>query len=383
LSYQKAELTTEIKNEARRLGFELVGVTTPDPPPHLDVYQKWLDTGRHGEMMYLEKELAVRRRSNPCEILPECKSILVTGMIYLPEATTGAISTPRIAAYALGEDYHDVITMRLKELMSHIHRMIGYSIPHRIYSDTGPLLERELAQRSGLGWIGKNTCLIHPKKGSYFFLGEILLGIELTPDLPFQKDSCGSCTRCIDACPTSCILPDRTLDARRCISYLTIELKSAIPRDLRPFIEGWIFGCDICQQICPWNRRFAQTTNEPAFQPNAFLLQQSLADLLCLSQEEFRIRFRNSPLKRAKWSGIMRNIAIAAGNHGGTEVVPLLADLLMDQPNSMVRSHAAWALGNIGGTAARRVLEKAKEMAKEPDFMEELVNALQMIEKSG
>ncbi len=382
MSSQNTELTVEIKQEAKRLGFDLIGITSPDPLPHLDIYRKWLDLGRHGEMMYLAKELAIRRRTNPSEILPECKSILVTGMNYLPEIKGGETSIPRISAYALGEDYHDVITKRLKKLMSHIHKLVGFPIPHRIYTDTGPVLERELAQRSGLGWIGKNTCLIHPKKGSYFFLGEILLGLELDTDIPFEKDPCGSCTRCIDACPTGCILPDRTLDARRCISYLTIELKSAIPHDMRPLLGDWIFGCDICQQVCPWNKRFAQTTDEPAFQPSLFLSKRSISILLGLSQTDFHAHFRKSPLKRAKWTGILRNTAITAGNHGGMEVVPLLANLLMDHPNSIVRSHAAWALGRIGGLEARNKLKKAKGTEKEPMVMEEIVNAQQRIGNS-
>jgi epoxyqueuosine reductase len=375
LSIPKDNLTTQIKEEAKRLGFSQVGVTSPDPPPHLQVYLKWEEAGRHGEMDYLAKERAIRCRSDPRQILPECKSILVTSMNYLPEKIQ-TTSTPQISAYALGEDYHDLITSRLKDLMGYIHQLVGHFIPHRIYTDTGPLLERDLAQRSGLGWIGKNTCLIHPGIGSYFFLGEILLGIGLEADTPFEKDHCGSCTRCIDACPTGCILPDRTLDARRCISYLTIELKNAIPQELRSLLGDWIFGCDICQQVCPWNQRFAQTSNEPAFSPNPFLLQRSISGFLDLSQEDFNTHFRKSPLKRAGWSGILRNTAIVAGNHGGKEWVPILANLLMDHPNSIVRSHAAWALGKIGGFEAKTALEKAKELEEEPTVFEEIVDAI-------
>jgi epoxyqueuosine reductase len=375
LSIPKDNLSIQIKEEAKRLGFSQVGVTSPDPPPHLQVYLKWEEAGRHGEMDYLAKERAIRCRSDPRQILPECKSILVTSMNYLPEKIQ-TTSTPQISAYALGEDYHDLITSRLKDLMGYIHQLVGHFIPHRIYTDTGPLLERDLAQRSGLGWIGKNTCLIHPGIGSYFFLGEILLGIGLEADTPFEKDHCGSCTRCIDACPTGCILPDRTLDARRCISYLTIELKNAIPQELRSLLGDWIFGCDICQQVCPWNQRFAQTSNEPAFSPNPFLLQRSISGFLDLSQEDFNTHFRKSPLKRAGWSGILRNTAIVAGNHGGKEWVPILANLLMDHPNSIVRSHAAWALGKIGGFEAKTALEKAKELEEEPTVFEEIVDAI-------
>jgi epoxyqueuosine reductase len=382
MDFEKTELTRNIKNEARRLGFDMVGVTTPAPPPHLDVYRRWLDQGRHGEMAYLARESAIRRRSDPLEILPECKSILVTGLNYLPSGMDAKTSSPHIAAYALGEDYHDVLSTRLKELAHFIHRLVG-SIPSRIYIDTGPVLEKELAQRSGLGWIGKNTCLINPRMGSYFFLGELLLGIDLEIDTPFEEDRCGSCTRCIDACPTGCILPDRTLDAQRCISYLTIELKSAIPRDLRSLIGDWAFGCDICQQVCPWNIRFGQTSNESAFQPNPFLLERSIPSLLSLSQEDFRTHLRKSPLKRSKWTGILRNSIIVAGNHGGMEAAPLLANLLMDHPNSMVRSHAAWALGRIGEYKLRNILEKAKESEEDPTVREEIAFAIQSCKKSA
>jgi epoxyqueuosine reductase len=378
MNSQKAQLTQQIKQEARRLGFDLVGVTTPVSPPHLDVYRRWLELGRHGEMGYLANETAIRRRSDPLEILPECQSILVTGMNYLPSEVGKKKTSPHIAAYAFGEDYHDVMSARLDKLLSYIQQLVG-AIPYRIYTDTGPLLEREFAQQSGLGWIGKNTCLIHPKMGSYFFLGEILLGIDLEVDTPFEKDHCGSCTRCIDACPTGCILPDRTLDARRCISYLTIELKTAIPHDLRPLIGDWIFGCDVCQQVCPWNLRFAQTSNEPAFQPNAFLSGRSIPSLLTLSHEDFRTHLRKSPLKRTKWTGILRNTAVVAGNRGGMEVVPLLENLLLDHPNSMVRSHAAWALGRIGGHETRNILEKAKQLEGEPAVMEEITFAIRSI----
>jgi epoxyqueuosine reductase len=383
LNTQPAVLTQQIKQEAKRLGFDLVGVTTPHPPPHLDVYRQWLDLGRHGEMAYLAKETAIRRRSNPPEILPECKSILVTGMKYFPSRMSGKTPTPRISSYALGEDYHEVIIPRLEELMHYIHRLAGSSVPYRIYTDTGPLLERELAQRAGFGWIGKNTCLIHPQLGSYFFLGEIMLGLELAIDEPFEKDQCGTCTRCIEACPTRCIMPDRTLDAQKCISYLTIEMKDAIPRNLRPLLGDWIFGCDICQEVCPWNVRFAQTTKEAAFQPDPFLRHPSLSGLLQLTLDEFRIRFGRSPLKRSKWSGILRNAAVVAGNRGEMKIVPFLVSLLMNHPASMVRSHAAWALGRIGGLEARGMLEEAKVVEKDLAVLDEIIDAIQAEGKSS
>jgi epoxyqueuosine reductase len=228
-------LKTAILAEARRLGFVLAGVTTPDPPEHFSTFAAWLRAGRHGEMAYLASERSLARRADPRQVLPECRSILVLGTPYSapPPAEAAQAGRGRVAAYAWGDDYHDVLAGRLQALVAFIEAQAGQHVPNRWYTDTGPLLERDLAQRAGLGWIGKNTCLIHPRLGSYFLLAEVLLGLELEPDPAWLPDRCGSCRRCIQACPTGCILPDRTLDARRCISYLTIELKGPIPEELR------------------------------------------------------------------------------------------------------------------------------------------------------
>jgi epoxyqueuosine reductase len=221
-------LTQAIKEQAYQLGFSLVGVTNPDPLPHAEVFDAWLGQGRQGEMTYLNTPRSRLCRARPDLILPECRSVLVLGTRYPAPSSVdvNGKSDPqlrgRIASYAWGEDYHDILPGRLRNLVNFIELQVGHSIPNRWYTDTGPLLERELAQRAGLGWIGKNTCLINPDKGSYFLLAEILLGVELDPDLPFIPDRCGTCRRCIQACPTGCILPDRTLDAHHCISYLTI-----------------------------------------------------------------------------------------------------------------------------------------------------------------
>ncbi|MBN1666178.1 MAG: tRNA epoxyqueuosine(34) reductase QueG, partial [Anaerolineales bacterium] len=262
-------LKNAIKTEAQRLGFELVGVTSPDPPAHLEVYQAWVQAGRHAEMGYLASERALLHRADPLRILPACQSILVLGIRYpapLEQPDAEALSgRGQVAAYAWGADYHEVLPARLQALVAFIETRVGRAIPNRWYTDTGPLLERELAQRAGLGWIGKNTCLINPRHGSYFLLAEILLGLSLPLDEPLITDHCGSCTRCVQACPTGCIRPDRTLEAGRCLSYLTIELKAAIPPELRHSLGDWIFGCDICQQVCPWNQRFAQAEGDWAF----------------------------------------------------------------------------------------------------------------------
>ena len=251
----------------------------------------------------------------------------------------------RVAAYAQGADYHDIIPARMKELVQFIEQQVGGPVKNRYYTDTGPILERDLAQRAGIGWIGKNTCLINPKTGSYFFISEILLGHELEPDPPFLTDHCGTCTRCIQACPTDCILPNRTLDATRCIAYLTIELKDDIPVDLRDKIGDWTFGCDICQQVCPWNR-FAPE-GDSAFTNTR--TPQTLTEELSLTPHAFNQRFKGSPVKRTKRRGYLRNIAVALGNTGDMHHLPVLQNASNDD-EPMVREHAQWAIDKINRT---------------------------------
>jgi epoxyqueuosine reductase len=385
-------LTGSVKAEAQRLGFQLAGVTTPAPPSHLNVFEAWLRAGRHGEMDYLAKEPARQRRGDPRQILPECRSILVLGMRYpaeerfyedSPEQKHPAERTGRIAAYARQVDYHLVLPEKLKALVAFIENQVGHPVPNRWYTDTGPVLERDLAQRAGLGWIGKNTCLIHPDQGSYLLLAEILLGIELDPDPPFLPDRCGSCTRCLDACPTQCILPDRTIDARRCISYLTIELRGPIPTDLRTFMGDWVFGCDVCQEVCPWNQHADFVEGRPSQESRSVEPIQDLGWFedsapgvgeevrsrrvelvagLALTPQEFNRQFKRSPLKRAKRRGYLRNVAVALGNQaagtGDAESVQALSGALQDH-EPLVRGHAAWALGQVGGEAARQALSEA------------------------
>jgi len=344
------QLALSIKQKARQLGFTLAGITSPAPPAHFDEYQHWLDAGRHADMGYLSDARALERRADPRLILLECRSILVLGTPYSnPKTELPLIEPPprgRVAAYAWGHDYHIVLPERLQELVNFIEEQAGQPVPNRWYTDTGPILEREFAMRAGLGWIGKNTCLINPQKGSYFLLAEILLGLDLPPDQPFATDQCGSCTRCIDTCPTGCILPDRTIDARRCISYQTIENKVEIPAELRPRTGNWVFGCDICQMVCPWNVRFAPESGDPAFAPRPEVPNPSLAEELTLSPREFNEKFKDSPLKRARRRGYLRNIAVAAGNSGKTELLLALKQAQKDD-EALVREHAQWAVKRI------------------------------------
>jgi epoxyqueuosine reductase len=250
-----------------------------------------------------------------------------------------------VAAYAWGQDYHLVLPERLKALVDFVEEQTGQPVPNRVYTDTGPLLERELAQRAGLGWIGKNTCLIHPRLGSYFLLAEVMLGVDLEPDPPFTDDRCGTCTRCIQACPTGCILPDRTLDAERCISYLTIENRGSIPADLRPLMGRWVFGCDICQLVCPWNR-FATADHDPAFAAEPGMSSPDLEEELGLSRQEFNRKFKRSPVIRTRWAGYLRNVAIAMGNAGSPQSIPALeAALQIDEP--LIHEQLLWAIEQL------------------------------------
>jgi epoxyqueuosine reductase len=309
-------LTQRIKEQARALGFDLVGVVPVGPSDYGDFYAWWLAQGYAGEMVYLAWPDAVAKRRDPCRVMPEARSAVVVALNYyqgpLPATLHGRRG--RVARYAWGDDYHELMWSRLDALATFVEAQVGRPVAHRRYVDTGPLLERELAVRAGLGWFGKNTMLIHPRLGSWLLLGELLLDLELLYDPPFTADHCGTCTRCLAACPTGCILPGRVLDASRCISYLTIELKSAhVPAELRAQMGDWVFGCDVCQQVCPWNR-FARLTQELAFQPRPGLPAPELEMLLALDETAFHQRFQGSPIKRAKRRGLQRSAAVAWEN---------------------------------------------------------------------
>ncbi|MEA3350885.1 MAG: tRNA epoxyqueuosine(34) reductase QueG [Chloroflexota bacterium] len=372
-----SELTKATKKEAHRLGFQLVGVTTPDPPAHLDVYVQWLDASHHAGMGWMAAERNRQRRADPLQILPECETVLVLGVRYPPPSVPPDFrgETGVVASYAWGDDYHDVLPERLRALVSFIETQAGRPVPNRCYTDTGPILERELAQRAGLGWIGKNTNLINPNIGSYFFLAEILLGIKLEVDAPFAADRCGTCTRCIDACPTNCILPNRTIDSNGCISYLTIELKASIPAELRPKIGDHIFGCDICQQVCPWNQRFARPDAGRLFRPRLEEDNPTLRHDLALSPQEFNRKFAGSPIKRTKRRGYLRNVAVALGNTGSASDIPALARALHDD-EPLIRAHAAWALGQIDGDESANALTTAARTEVDEIVLTEIQSAL-------
>ena len=300
-----------IKAQAYGLGFDLVGITTLGPATTVDAFDAWLERGYAGEMTYMPRTAAKRRDARlPFE---GATTAIVVGMNYGGKEPSGPI-----ARYARGDDYHDVLLDRLTQLHRWIEVQTDRSVRGKAYVDTGPLLERDLARRAGLGWFGKNTTLINPRAGSFFFLGALLVDLELDADAPFETEHCGTCRRCLDACPTGALVEPYVLDSTTCISYLTIELKGPIPEALRGPVGDLVYGCDICQEVCPWNEKFSQPLREEAFRPRAAIAGKDAAtlarDILAMTDESFRIAFKGSPMKRAKLSGLKRNATVVVGN---------------------------------------------------------------------
>jgi epoxyqueuosine reductase len=330
-------------------------------------------------MDYLARPDRVERREDPAKILPGVRSVVCVGLNYYPGQLPDDVKDDRsrglISHYAWGLDYHNLMLSRLEKLVAFISAEVECRVRHRAYVDTGPVLERAYAAQAGLGFIGKNTCLIHPRMGSWLFLGVILLDKALE-SAPGKMDvSCGTCTRCLDACPTGALIAPYVLDARRCISYLTIELKGPVPRELRPLMGNHIFGCDVCQTVCPW-QRFAKPTGETAFRPKeSEWAAPPLLDLIEMSQAVFGQRYEGSPISRTGWERLLRNVAVALGNWGDERVVPALTRTLV-HTEPLVRGHVAWALGRVGGWAVREVLEKALQREQEPYVRQEIQMAM-------
>ncbi len=339
-----------IKNYARALGFPDVAIIPARPSEHARYYAEWVAAGRHAEMGYLARPDAIARRADLSRTVPDAQSVVVVAANYhtthLPPEILSDPSRGIIASYAWNLDYHDLLTPKLRQLQAWIAAQVDVPVNGRAYFDTGPVLERELAARGGLGFIGKNTCLINPARGSYFFLGEIILDLPLPFDAPPPRGTCGNCTRCLDACPTDALIEPYLLDSNLCISYLTIELKGEIPLHLRPKLGNRIFGCDICQEVCPYNRRFAIPTDDPAFRATLNRMAPPLLDLIALDDEAFRERFRGSPIKRTKRRGFLRNVAVALGNWGNPAAIPALVRASRDV-EPLIRVHAEWALARI------------------------------------
>ncbi|NWG17973.1 MAG: tRNA epoxyqueuosine(34) reductase QueG [Chloroflexi bacterium] len=340
-----------LKTQARTLGFNLAGITRAEPSPTLDAYFRWIEAGMHGTMAYMARPDRQARRRDLSVILPGARSLVVVGLDYrVPGVPPAVLSDPargRFAAYAWGLDYHDILTPRLEQLAEWLRAASGQKMTHRVYVDTGAILERSHAGMAGMGFTGKNTMLIHPRRGSSFFLGEILTDLEFdTYDTPGRATLCGSCSRCLAACPTDAFPAPYVLDARRCISYLTIEHKGSINSALRPLMGNWVFGCDVCQDICPF-QRFAPPSGERAFYPpDVNRAAPLLLDLLLLDEDVFRQRFSGSPVYRIGRERLVRNACIAVGNWGHPDAAPALERLLTDA-SPLIREHAAWALEHI------------------------------------
>ncbi len=344
-----AALEEQIKDHARTLGFDLVGIAPATEADGFERLSDWLARGFAGEMAYMQRHAEARR--HPSAVLHDVRSVVMVAMNYAPaELPPGGNNNPvaRIARYALGADYHDVLRTRLNRLLSLVQEEAPGCLGRGVV-DTAPLLERDFARRAGLGWFGKNTMLIDRHLGSYFFLGALLLDLELQPDAAHTTSHCGKCTACLEACPTAAFPEPGVLDSRRCLSYLTIELKGSVPEEFRPAMTDWLFGCDICQEVCPWNRK-APGGREPAFAPRPDLVALDPVEVLSLSEEEFRRRFRDTALSRTKRRGLVRNAVLIVGNRGERAALPALRQLL-DDPEPVVREAAAWALERITNPA--------------------------------
>ena len=390
-------LSNALKRSALEAGFDLAGVAPINAWHDLEFARKWVEKGHGGEMAYLKNP----KRRDPRLILPSAKSVLCVGLVYniaLPYSTEACsestdTTVPEggargwISRYAWGSDYHEVMRERLKRLGAAIERLAP-AVETRVYVDTGPIVERAFARLSGIGWVGKNTCLINQDKGSWIFLGVIITSLALDPDVP-AFDRCGSCRRCLDACPTGALTEPYVMDASRCIAYLNIELKGSIPERYRPAIANNVFGCDICQDVCPWNHPSGQTaessrrkpatstlaefkplaiesapaplesnaraeSQDPRYQQRSFsLFHPRLADLASLSEDDFRSVFARSPIKRAKYRGWLRNLCVVMGNSGDAQFTPWLRELTKHE-DMLVRSHAEWALERLQGSADSR-----------------------------
>jgi epoxyqueuosine reductase len=375
-----------IKARALELGFDVVGICPAGPAEHLPFYLEWLAAGYHGTQDYLARPDRVARRQDLNIILPGARSLVVVGSHYWPGPPPPEVRDPargHISCYAQGPDYHQIMLPMLEALLEFVRTQARRPVRGRVYVDTGPLLERDHALAAGLGFIGKNCNLVRPRNGSWSFLGVLLLDIPLESDRSEElgaaassrsQPGCGRCTRCLEACPTGALVRPFTLDSRRCISYLTTALKGAIPRELRRHLGNHIFGCDICQTVCPWNR-FARPAEPPPLAQPRVHPAPLLLELIGLSASEFQARYGHTPIGHRGHELFLRNVAVALGNWGAAEAVPSLVWAL-ENSEPLVRGHAAWALGEIGGAAAHMALEEAMAREENPGVADEISRSL-------
>ena len=393
-------LKSAVVQFAHESGFDLVGVTSAED--FAADREAALGRIREGQMEGLPwyTESRVIRGTSPAELLPGAQSVICLGLSYLVDSAgstgTGGSSSDslsehgegKIARYAWVRDYHRVMKRRMKEFVRSLEGNLGSTIGARWYVDDGPMLDRAASNRAGIGWFGKNTNILTPTHGSWVFLGQVITDLELEPDAPLKK-SCGSCVRCIEDCPTGAIIAPYVLDNSMCISYQTIENRGAIPREFRPLMQDWVFGCDICQDVCPVNRKARESGNPIPARGNSGSAGASpdpasgggpstldLVHLLEMTEEEFRSRYAGTSIMRAKRTGMQRNACVALGNRGSNAAVPVLARALR-QAEPLVRRHAAWALGRIGGTEAQEALAMAAELEMDAEVLEEISAAYQ------
>ena len=371
-----SDVTALVKSHALEVGFDLVRITTAEEfAEDRDAALDRIESGMMSGLPWYTPE-RVRRGSEPKNLLPQARSIISLGLNYYHEnPPSGDHRRPagKVARYARGRDYHRVMKSRMKDYVLGLSERLGEEVTARWYVDDGPMLDRAAANRAGLGWFGKNTNILTPELGSWVFLGQVITDLELDSDPPLRK-TCGSCVRCIDACPTGAISASYAIDNQKCISHLTIENRGPIPLELRPKMLDWVFGCDICQEVCPVNRR-ALPAGETAFRKRE-LAAVDLIELLGLSEEGFRERFRGTPIMRAKRTGMQRNACVALGNKKDPSAVPSLSEALAEG-EPLVRGHAAWALGQIGGDGATAALRRAVSRESDPEVVLEIHAAIE------
>lgn len=378
---RRTEISEKIKESARSIGFDLVGITPAVTPTGYPRLLDWLDKGHAGEMGYIE-----RRReayADPSFVQQETRSLIVCAWNYKSQEPLPLKSGEgRVARYAWsGGDYHDYLREKLQRLSQEVRQLLPEART-RVAVDTAPLLERDFARLAGLGWFGKNTMLINKRKGSWLLLGAVLVNQALEYDALHETDHCGTCTRCLDVCPTDAFVGPYELDARRCISYLTIELKETIPTEYRDKMDNWLFGCDLCQEVCPWNRK-APASSAPEVQPRMDLNPISASEIFSLDRDELTKRLKSTPLLRPGRDGLLRNAAIVLGNSGDQSLVPLLAEAISNEESAVVRGTIGWALGQLGGEEARSALTNQLLVEDVPSARQEIESALARVEAAA
>jgi epoxyqueuosine reductase len=337
-------IENKLKAEAKRLGFSLCGITSADPPEHFGKYENWIRNDLHADMHYLSGSQQMDARKKPLTLLPGLKSIISLAWSYPVRPISGTSNLGQVAGYVSSVDYHLNLNNKSTELAEYLKTDVTNDIKYKVFTDSAPILERELFSRAGLGWVGKNSCVLSPVIGSAFLISEIFVDYPLAADLPFTRDYCGKCERCIKACPTHCILPDRTTDSRRCISYQTIENRGQIPEDIRSKLGNWLFGCDICQSVCPWNQKMISKNAESQlidFQGS------EVVNFLEMSPSEFKLQFQDSAILRAKWEGFIRNVLIFLVNQKQVGTISAVRGLIPKLTSPMLIETANWAISRL------------------------------------